>query len=195
MRPDSFWVAIKFCHLKYGHHLFPSTLCQRGCRWPSIRSLSFPTLDPRNAPQLKKRVKKKILSRRIARPASSRGWRARDWSSKEREGGGRDMGDGRSLAETPTWSVATLTTVMVAVCFVVERSIYRFGKVLVVSLSLSVLYSSQEDHFSIYCSFIVMRSCAPQWLRKTKRKAMVAALEKIREGDCIKFRGFSILIP
>ncbi|XP_042436121.1 MLO-like protein 4 isoform X1 [Zingiber officinale] len=57
------------------------------------------------------------------------------------------MGDGRSLAETPTWSVATVTTVMVAVCFVVERSIYRFGK----------------------------------WLRKTKRKAMLAALEKIRE--------------
>ncbi|XP_074577080.1 MLO-like protein 4 isoform X2 [Curcuma longa] len=36
---------------------------------------------------------------------------------------------------------------MVAVCFVVERSIYRFGK----------------------------------WLRKTKRKAMLASLEKIRE--------------
>ncbi|WOL11138.1 MLO-like protein 4 [Canna indica] len=57
------------------------------------------------------------------------------------------MGEGRSLAETPTWSVATVTTVMVAVCFLVERSIYRFGK----------------------------------WLKKTKRKAMLAALEKIRE--------------
>ncbi|MQL90213.1 hypothetical protein Taro_022803 [Colocasia esculenta] len=38
------------------------------------------------------------------------------------------MGEGRSLAETPTWSVATVTTVMVATCYVVERSIYRFGK-------------------------------------------------------------------
>ncbi|XP_073013422.1 MLO-like protein 4 [Typha latifolia] len=57
------------------------------------------------------------------------------------------MGEGRSLAETPTWSVATVTTAMVAVCFLVERSIYRFGK----------------------------------WLKKTKRKAMLAALEKIRE--------------
>ena len=37
--------------------------------------------------------------------------------------------EGRSLEETPTWSVATVTTVMVFVCLLVERSIYRFGKV------------------------------------------------------------------
>nr|CAB3491113.1 unnamed protein product [Digitaria exilis] len=55
--------------------------------------------------------------------------------------------EGRSLAETPTWSVATVTTLMVAACFLVERSLSRFAK----------------------------------WLRKTKRKAMLAALEKIRE--------------
>lgn len=35
----------------------------------------------------------------------------------------------RSLAETPTYSVASVVTVMVFVCFLVERSIYRFGKV------------------------------------------------------------------
>ncbi|XP_058087460.1 MLO-like protein 4 [Magnolia sinica] len=58
-----------------------------------------------------------------------------------------DLGEQRSLAETPTWSVATVTTVMVAVCFVVERSIYWFGK----------------------------------WLRKTRRKAVLASLEKIKE--------------
>ncbi|GJN07320.1 hypothetical protein PR202_ga25141 [Eleusine coracana subsp. coracana] len=58
------------------------------------------------------------------------------------------MGEGgRSLAETPTWSVATVTTLMVAACFLVERALSRFAK----------------------------------WLRKTKRKAMFAALEKIRE--------------
>ncbi|GJN28667.1 hypothetical protein PR202_gb16822 [Eleusine coracana subsp. coracana] len=56
--------------------------------------------------------------------------------------------EGRSLAETPTWSVATVTTLMVAACFLVERALSRFAK----------------------------------WLRKTKRKAMFAALEKIREG-------------
>lgn len=37
--------------------------------------------------------------------------------------------EGRSLEETPTWSVASVTTVMVFVCLFVERSIYRFGKV------------------------------------------------------------------
>ena len=39
------------------------------------------------------------------------------------------MEEGRSLAETPTWAVASVVTVMVFVCFLVERSIYRFGKV------------------------------------------------------------------
>ncbi|KAL3843687.1 hypothetical protein ACJIZ3_001090 [Penstemon smallii] len=55
--------------------------------------------------------------------------------------------EGRSLEETPTWSVATVTTVMVFVCLFVQRSIYRFGK----------------------------------WLKKTKRKALFASLEKIKE--------------
>lgn len=40
-----------------------------------------------------------------------------------------EEGRGRSLAETPTYSVASVVTVMVFVCFLVERSIYRFGKV------------------------------------------------------------------
>ncbi|GFY89360.1 seven transmembrane MLO family protein [Actinidia rufa] len=55
--------------------------------------------------------------------------------------------EGRSLEETPTWSVATVTTVMVFVCLLVERSIYRFGK----------------------------------WLKKTRRKALFASLERIKE--------------
>ncbi|XP_058771839.1 MLO-like protein 4 [Vicia villosa] len=57
------------------------------------------------------------------------------------------MQQGRSLAETPTYSVASVVTVMVFVCFLVERSIYRFGK----------------------------------WLKKTRRKALFASLEKIKE--------------
>ncbi|KAJ8526430.1 hypothetical protein K7X08_028907 [Anisodus acutangulus] len=55
--------------------------------------------------------------------------------------------EGRSLEETPTWSVATVTTVMVFVCLFVERSIYRFGR----------------------------------WLKKTRRKALYASVEKIKE--------------
>ncbi|KAE9595116.1 hypothetical protein Lalb_Chr18g0060981 [Lupinus albus] len=54
---------------------------------------------------------------------------------------------GRSLAETPTYSVASVITVMVFLCFLVQRSIYRFGK----------------------------------WLKKTRRKALFASLDKIKE--------------
>ncbi|KAL1802133.1 hypothetical protein ACET3Z_030780 [Daucus carota] len=36
--------------------------------------------------------------------------------------------EGRSLAETPTWSVATVTTVMVFLCLLVQRSLYKFGR-------------------------------------------------------------------
>ncbi|XP_057865157.1 MLO-like protein 4 isoform X2 [Cryptomeria japonica] len=57
------------------------------------------------------------------------------------------MNVGRSLAETPTWSVATVTTVLVGICFIVERSIHRFG----------------------------------EWLARTKRKPLLAALTKIKE--------------
>ncbi|KAH7575777.1 hypothetical protein JRO89_XS02G0217400 [Xanthoceras sorbifolium] len=61
---------------------------------------------------------------------------------------------GRSLAETPTYSVASVVTVLVFVCFFVQRAIYRFGK----------------------------------WLKKTKRKALFASLEKIKEGIRMEIR-------
>ncbi|KAK1430219.1 hypothetical protein QVD17_12796 [Tagetes erecta] len=57
------------------------------------------------------------------------------------------MREGRSLAETPTWAVATTITFMVFACLLVQRSIYRFGR----------------------------------WLKKTRRKALLASLEKIKE--------------
>ncbi|KAG7534117.1 Mlo-related protein [Arabidopsis thaliana x Arabidopsis arenosa] len=53
----------------------------------------------------------------------------------------------RSLALSPTWSVAIVLTVFVVVSLIVERSIYRLST----------------------------------WLRKTKRKPMFAALEKMKE--------------
>ncbi|PQQ10311.1 hypothetical protein Pyn_03434 [Prunus yedoensis var. nudiflora] len=49
--------------------------------------------------------------------------------------------------DTTTYSVASVVTVMVFVCLLVERSIYRFGR----------------------------------WLKKTRRKALFASLEKIKE--------------
>ncbi|KAH9751359.1 MLO-like protein 4 [Citrus sinensis] len=54
---------------------------------------------------------------------------------------------GRSLAETPTYTVASVITVLIFVCFLVQRAIYRFGK----------------------------------WLKMTRRKALFASLEKIKE--------------
>eukprot|EP00256_Glycine_max_P066340 XP_025980935.1 MLO-like protein 11 isoform X2 [Glycine max] len=54
----------------------------------------------------------------------------------------------RSLALTPTWSVATVLTVFVAVSLLVERSIHRLSN----------------------------------WLRKTNRKPLLAALEKMKEA-------------
>ncbi|RZC73465.1 hypothetical protein C5167_048946 [Papaver somniferum] len=56
--------------------------------------------------------------------------------------------EGRSLAETPTWAVATVTTVMVFVCLAAQRSIIRCGK----------------------------------WLKRTRRKALLTSLIKIKEG-------------
>ncbi|EPS66695.1 hypothetical protein M569_08083, partial [Genlisea aurea] len=60
------------------------------------------------------------------------------------ERGGNEF---RSLALTPTWSVATVLTVFVAVSLFVERSIHWLG----------------------------------HWLKKTGRKPLVAALEKMKE--------------
>ncbi|KAG4981437.1 hypothetical protein JHK84_035012 [Glycine max] len=54
----------------------------------------------------------------------------------------------RSLALTPTWSVATVLTVFVAVSLLVERSIHHLSN----------------------------------WLRKTNRKPLLAALEKMKEA-------------
>ncbi|CAN0915533.1 MLO-like protein 11 [Linum grandiflorum] len=58
-----------------------------------------------------------------------------------------DSKEMRSLALTPTWSVATVLTVFVVVSLIVERSIHRLSN----------------------------------WLRKTNRKPLLAAVEKMKE--------------
>ncbi|KAF8405062.1 hypothetical protein HHK36_009959 [Tetracentron sinense] len=60
---------------------------------------------------------------------------------------GQRIAEGRSLSETPTWAVATVVTVMVAVGFFVHGSLKRIGK----------------------------------WLIRTKRKPLLASLEKIKD--------------
>ncbi|KAK9212321.1 hypothetical protein WN943_001703 [Citrus x changshan-huyou] len=64
--------------------------------------------------------------------------------SKEMRENGKEM---RSLALTPTWSVATVLTVFVVVSLIVERSIHHLSN----------------------------------WLRKTNRKPLLAAVEKMKE--------------
>ncbi|XP_011042467.1 PREDICTED: MLO-like protein 11 [Populus euphratica] len=58
-----------------------------------------------------------------------------------------DTKEMRSLALTPTWSVATVLTIFVVVSLIVERSIHRLSN----------------------------------WLRKTNRKPLLAAVEKMKE--------------
>ncbi|GMI63666.1 MILDEW RESISTANCE LOCUS O 11 [Hibiscus trionum] len=63
------------------------------------------------------------------------------------EGGVENDEEMRSLALTPTWSVATVLTIFVVVSVIVERSIHRLSN----------------------------------WLRKTNRKPLLAAVEKMKE--------------
>ncbi|KAF9608299.1 hypothetical protein IFM89_008584 [Coptis chinensis] len=75
--------------------------------------------------------------------------------------------EGRSLSETPTWAVATVITVLVSVGFLFQGSLKRAGK-----------WS---------CSVI------EQWLVDTKRKALHAALQKIKE-ELMLFGVLSLLM-
>lgn len=59
---------------------------------------------------------------------------------------------GRSLAETPTYSVASVITVMVFVCFLVERSIYRFGKVRGKNIIVKTLSYFEKQRIAIFSS-------------------------------------------
>lgn len=55
-----------------------------------------------------------------------------------------DPQEGRSLALTPTWSVASVLTVFVAVSLLVERSIHRLSSV---SIFLdSACYALNEEY-------------------------------------------------
>ncbi|KAK8643830.1 hypothetical protein V6N13_013107 [Hibiscus sabdariffa] len=74
------------------------------------------------------------------------------------EGGVENDEGMRSLALTPTWSVATVLTIFVVVSVIVERSIHRLSNVGNRGLSFRV-----------------------SWLKKTNRKPLYAAVEKMKE--------------
>ncbi|KAL3612455.1 hypothetical protein D5086_003475 [Populus alba] len=81
------------------------------------------------------------------------------------EGDTKEM---RSLALTPTWSVATVLTIFVVVSLIVERSIHRLSNV------SGIVYP-------LYSNFLIFSSVVPEWLRKTNRKPLLAAVEKMKE--------------
>lgn len=64
--------------------------------------------------------------------------------------------EGRSLKETPTWSVAAVTTVMVFLCFFAQRSIYKFGKVshYIYSLLLFFLFFYQLGTLFLFVYYV-----------------------------------------
>ncbi|RYR43849.1 hypothetical protein Ahy_A08g040244 isoform C [Arachis hypogaea] len=84
--------------------------------------------------------------------------------------------EARSLALTPTWSVATVLTIFVAVSLLVERSIHRlsnFNKDLHSEIGSLFKALSKRKLWSNNGGAI--------WLRKTNRKPLLAALEKMKE--------------
>lgn len=85
---------------------------------------------------------------------------------------------GRSLTGTPTWAVATVITVMVTLGFFFQASLQQFGKVYSVCVCvLLCMYNFVIFNFNLHLF------CEYQWLDKTKRKALVAALDKIKDGN------------
>ncbi|KAK9095841.1 hypothetical protein Sjap_021338 [Stephania japonica] len=81
--------------------------------------------------------------------------------------------EGRSLAETPTWSVASVTTVMVFFCLFAERFGLHFDFPIVTQHGFSQFLESDFVRFGLDFHF--------QWLKKTRRKALLTSLEKIKE--------------
>lgn len=76
----------------------------------------------------------------------------------------QDDEESRSLALTPTWSVATVLTVFVAVSLLVERSIHRLCNVsffphFFVAACSAIIQSSLEN----YIYFIVLDNIHVSW--------------------------------
>jgi hypothetical protein len=59
-----------------------------------------------------------------------------------------DTKETRSLALTPTWSVATVLTIFVVVSLIVERSIHRLSSVSDIFFLLSIIFSCVLTIFS-----------------------------------------------
>ncbi|KAL9322293.1 hypothetical protein ACSQ67_010346 [Phaseolus vulgaris] len=85
----------------------------------------------------------------------------------------KNVQETRSLALTPTWSVATVLTVFVAVSLLVERSIHRLSNAFLCKLVVKTQATIRLVN--------EWRKGRVEWLRKTNRKPLLAALEKMKE--------------
>jgi hypothetical protein len=68
-------------------------------------------------------------------------------------------GEMRSLALTPTWSVATVLTLLVAGSLIIERSIHRLSNVSSQSRSRHVYKEMQSVLLMITCLLLLPLSC------------------------------------
>ncbi|KAG6387329.1 hypothetical protein SASPL_152516 [Salvia splendens] len=88
----------------------------------------------------------------------------------------------RSLALTPTWSVASVLTMFVFVSLLVERSIHQLGLVSCILFNVEVLAC-----FLLYLCYAMLFGFVDgdngvYWLKKTDRKPLLAAVEKMKEA-------------
>ena len=95
--------------------------------------------------------------------------------------------EGKSLEETPTWAVATVVTFMVSFGFLVHHSLKKFGEVKTMSPVFYSLISHESETLQPPSLIVFNVFASPsffnlQWLDKTKRKSLLAALEKIKDG-------------
>ena len=84
---------------------------------------------------------------------------------------------GRSLSETPSWSVAVVITTMVAIGFVILDCISHLNKVNGFFFFFFIFFSLRGILLQAWWFF------GSQWLIRTKRKALLAALEEIVKGE------------
>ncbi|GLT39263.1 hypothetical protein SLA2020_134640 [Shorea laevis] len=92
---------------------------------------------------------------------------------------------GRSLAETPTWAVASVIGVMVCFGYIFHLSLKMFGKVrkahFFSSLKTPEMRKLSFNRFNLH------------WLGKTKSKSLLSALEKIQD-ELMLFGVLSLLM-
>lgn len=98
--------------------------------------------------------------------------------------------EGRSLPETPTWSVATVITAIIAISFIIQNCISRLKKVNGFFFFFPSFFnpiSTQFAHGDSDSWVLIQMGFCLQWLMRTERMALLAALEEIVKGEELIF--------